>query len=151
LRREERKRERQYEQEQREEEQQRVEVEKAEKRKRQSKEEKRLRQSYKDLPPGLMRVADGLIRRAAFMRIALEDYEADLSENGYVEMFSQSANAPPYERKRPVAELYSTMNANYQKIIKQLTDLVPPAPPLPKQVPEKDEFEKLLEKKNGKD
>ncbi|KUP24996.1 hypothetical protein [Paenibacillus sp. DMB5] len=123
-----------------------MEKEKKAKKARQSKEERRLRESYNDLPPDLMRVADGLIRRAAFMRVTLEDYEQDLSENGYVEMFTQSANAPPYERERPVARLYGTMNKNYQSIIKQLADLVPPAPVLPK-VQEKDEFEKLLAKK----
>jgi len=35
-------------------------------------------------------------------------------------MFTQSEKTEPYERERPVARLYNTMNANYQKIIKQL-------------------------------
>lgn len=129
------------------EEQRLIEKEKKAKKARQTREEKRLRESYKDLPADLMRVADGLIRRAAFMRVTLEDYEQDLSEKGYVEMFSQSANAPPYERERPVARLYNTMNANYQKIIKQLADLVPPAPIIPPTPPPKDEFELILERK----
>jgi hypothetical protein len=92
--------------------------------KRISKEEKRLRESYGNIPEDIMRVADGLIRRAAYMRITLEDYEKDLDENGYVEMFSQSDKTEPYERERPVARLYNTMNKNYQSLIKQLSDLV---------------------------
>lgn len=92
-----------------------------------SKEEKRLRKSYSDMPKKLMTVADGLIRRAAYMRVILEDYEADLDEGGYTEMFTQSINTPPYERERPVARLYNTMNKNYQSIIKQLADLLPKA------------------------
>ena len=41
------------------------------------------------------------------------------------EKFSQSENQEPYDRKRPVADLYSAYNTSYQKIIKQLTDLLP--------------------------
>ena len=31
----------------------------------------------------------------------------------------------PYDRKRPAADLYNTMNTSYQKAIKQLIDLLP--------------------------
>lgn len=88
-------------------------------------EEKRLRKSYKDIPKENVAVTDGLIRRAAYMRVTLEDFEKDLDENGYVELFSQSEKMDPYERERPVARLYNTMNKNYQSIIKQLNDLLP--------------------------
>lgn len=93
-----------------------------------SKEEKRLRRSYGKIPKNLKTIADGLIRRAAYMRVTLEDYETDLDVKGSVEMFSQSPNTPPYERERPVARLYNTMNKNYQSIIKQLADLLPKEP-----------------------
>lgn len=149
LLREDRDMERHRQQDEKEAEKKRIEKEKKAKRTREVREEKRLRESYKDLPQDLMRVADGLMRRAAFMRVALEDYELDLSENGHVEMFTQSPSSPPYERERPVARLYSTWNASYQKIIKQLSDLVPPAPIIPKEPPAKDEFEKLMERKNN--
>jgi hypothetical protein len=92
-------------------------------------EEKRLRKSYKDLPKDKMQVVDGLIRRAAYMRVTLEDMEKDLDENGFVEMFTQSEKTEPYERERPVARLYNTMNKNYQSIIKQLSDLLPKEDP----------------------
>ena len=59
------------------------------------------------------------------MRASLEDFEADLDQDGFVEMFRQGDRQKPYERKRPVADLYNTMNTSYQKIIKQLTDLLP--------------------------
>ncbi|MFB9330105.1 hypothetical protein ACFFSY_29530 [Paenibacillus aurantiacus] len=88
-------------------------------------EEKRLRQIYEKIPKEQMAIADGLIRRAAFMRVTLEGYEDDLGDKGSVEMFSQSDKAAPYERERPVARLYNSLNSNYQKIIKQLTDLLP--------------------------
>lgn len=113
------------------------------KKRRLSKEEKRLRESYKDMPDDIMRVADGLIRRAAYMRITLEDYEKDLDERGYVEWFTQSEKTEPYERERPVARLYNTMNKNYQSMIKQLADLIPEKPIIP---PE-DEFDKFTDGK----
>ena len=40
------------------------------------------------------------------------------------EMFQQGEQEP-YERERPVAKQYNSMNTSYQKIIKQLTDLLP--------------------------
>jgi len=88
-------------------------------------EEKRLVDIYKDLQKDINAVTSGLVRRAAYMRATLEDYEKDLDAGGYVEMFSQSEKAEPYERERPVARLYNTMNKNYQSIIKQLVDLLP--------------------------
>lgn len=93
--------------------------------KRITKEQNRLTKIYKRIEEKKKQTAAGLIQRAAFMRVTLEDFEIDLDENGFVEMFQQGVNQEPYERKRPVADLYNTMNINYQKIIKQLTDLLP--------------------------
>lgn len=89
------------------------------------KEEKRLRGIYKDIQKDSKAIIEGLIQRAAYMRITLEDYEKDLDESGYVDLFSQSEKTDPYERERPVARLYNTMNKNYQSIVKQLSDLIP--------------------------
>ena len=95
------------------------------KEKRISAEKLRLTKIYKEIPEEKKRLIDGLINRAAFMRITLEDMERDLDENGFVEFFTQSEKTEPYERERPVARLYNTMNKNYQSIIKQLSDLLP--------------------------
>lgn len=93
--------------------------------KRIKKEIRRLRKIYKDIDKDNQAILEGLIQRAAYMRITLEDWEIDIMENGYYEMFTQSEKTDPYERERPVARLYNTMNKNYQSIIKQLSDLVP--------------------------
>lgn len=93
--------------------------------KRIRKEELRLLRIYKDIDKDNKAIIDGLINRAAYMRITLEDWEEDIDENGYIEMFTQSEKTDPYERERPVIRLYNTMNKNYQSIIKQLSDLVP--------------------------
>ena len=88
----------------------------------------RLTQNFAKIDDKRRSIIRGLIDRAAFMRVALEEMEVDLDEKGFTELFSQGDQAP-YERKRPTAELYNTMNANYQKIIKQLTDLAPKEEP----------------------
>lgn len=89
------------------------------------KEERRLKRIYRNVGKEQKAIIEGLIRRAAYMRITLEEWEKDIMDNGYVEMFTQSEKTEPYERERPIARLYNTMNKNYQSIIKQLTDLVP--------------------------
>lgn len=89
------------------------------------KEEKRLTEIFKDAGEDGKAINEGLIQRAAYMRITLEDWEDDINENGIVEMFTQSERTPPYEKERVVARLYNTMNKNYQSIIKQLSDLLP--------------------------
>lgn len=88
-------------------------------------EDERIRSIFNELPEDVLILYDGLIKRAAYMRVTLEDYEADLDENGYVEKFVQSKDLTPYERERPVARLYNTMNKNYQSIMKQLADKLP--------------------------
>lgn len=105
-----------------------------------TKEERRLKRHYKDLQANKKAITDGLIRRAAYMRVTLEDMEIDLDTEGFYELFSQSENQDPYERERPVARQYQTMNKNYQSIIKQLSDL------LPKEAPkeEDDGFERFV-------
>lgn len=84
----------------------------------------RLNENYADLAESKKRVVEGLIARAAFMRVELEDLEGFLSENGWTEKFSQG-NQEPYDRARPQGQTYNTMNANYQKIIKLLDSMLP--------------------------
>lgn len=96
-----------------------------EKDKRIKKEENRLKKIYKNIEDNKKDTVIGLIQRLAYLRITLEDFEKDLDENGFVEWFQQGDKQAPYERKRPVADLYNTMNTAYQKGIKQLTYLLP--------------------------
>ncbi len=88
-------------------------------------EEERLLKFLTDVDPKKKNVVEGLVQRCAHLRVTLDDLAEDLDENGYTEMFQQGEKNPPYERKRPSADLYTTMNALYQKAIKQLTDLLP--------------------------
>jgi len=104
-------------------------------------EKKRLEQNYAELSQAKKEVAQGLIERAAFMRIELEDLEADLAENGWVEKFSQG-NQEPYDRARPQGQTYNAMNGNYQKIIKQLDSMLPREESRPKE--ENDGFDDFV-------
>jgi len=89
------------------------------------KEIRRLRRIYRDLPKDTLMVVEGLIVEAADLRIRLEDIREDLDVNGYDEMFSQSPEQEPYERERPQARRYVSLNKNYQSIMKQLGDYIP--------------------------
>lgn len=88
------------------------------------KEAARLSRNFAKLDGKKRNITKGLIERAAFMRVMLAEMEEDLDRNGFTEWFSQG-DQEPYQRRRPVADLYNTMNSNYQKIVKQLTDLLP--------------------------
>ena len=90
-------------------------------------EKSRLNRIYKDIDKNKKKLAAGLIERAAFMRIEGEDLEADLIENGWTEQFQQSEKLEPYDRARPQGQAYQQLNANYQKVIKQLDALLPQA------------------------
>lgn len=93
------------------------------------KEVSRLKKIYKNIGKNENKLLEGLIQRAAYMRVTLEEYEKDIDENGYIEMFSQSEKTEPYERERPVARLYNSMNKNYQSIMKHLAEFVTKEPP----------------------
>lgn len=105
-------------------------------------EKEKLLALYEDIPPKKKALAAGLIDRAAFMVVECEDLEADLKENGWTEPFQQSEKVEPYDRARPQGQSYQTLNANYQKIIKQLDAMLPPADSTPK--PKDDGFEDFV-------
>ena len=90
-----------------------------------SKEVRRLRRIFSDMPKDNLQMVEGLIVEAADLRVRLEDIRKDLDINGYDEMFSQSEFQEPYERERPQARRYISMNKNYQSIMKQLGDYIP--------------------------
>lgn len=110
-------------------------------------EHRRLMAMYKDMEKPKKTIATGLIGRAAFMRVQLEDLELDLMENGWTEPFSQG-NQEPYDRARPAAQIYNTTNANYQKIIKQLDGMLPKAMESPTKKDDDDGFDRFV---NGRD
>ncbi|UXR53560.1 hypothetical protein MUA82_05655 [Staphylococcus simulans] len=89
------------------------------------KEKVRLDKIFKSIPEDRKRVAQGLIVQAARMRILLDDAWSDIQEKGDYELFTQSESTPAYERERPIAKLFNSRDAAYQKIIMQLSKLLP--------------------------
>ena len=90
-------------------------------------EKNRLMRIYKGMEPNQLKVVEGLIAEAARLRVRLDYLWADLQKNGETEMFSQSEKTEPYERERPQSRIYTATNKSYQAIIKQLSELCPPA------------------------
>lgn len=88
------------------------------------KELRRLKRIYGELADEKESALPGLIARAAYFRVALQELEEDLKENGYTELFQQG-DQKPYDRKRPAADLYNSYSATYLKIIRQLHDMRP--------------------------
>ena len=89
------------------------------------KEIERLTEIYRNLPPKQFALAQGLIAEAARLRVRCDALWLDIQEKGEFEMFSQSADAEPYERERPSSRIYTASNKSYQSIIKQLNDMIP--------------------------
>lgn len=88
-------------------------------------ETKRLKSLLADIPKKELQSVDGLITQSARLRVLLDDNWKDIVENGEYELFSQSKDQKPYERKRPIVETYDNRDKTYKDIIRQLTDLVP--------------------------
>ena len=88
-------------------------------------EKNRLSRLFKDIPENKLKTVEGLIVQAARLRILLDEMWVDISENGDVELFSQSEKQEAYERERPMAKLFNSRDLSYQRIMKQLTDLIP--------------------------
>ena len=88
-------------------------------------EKAKLLKQFSALPTKQKNIVDGLIERAAFMRIMLAGLEEDIKKNGEFELFTQSDAVQPYQRKRPAVDIYNASIKNYSSIIKQLTELLP--------------------------
>lgn len=99
-----------------------------EKKKAIEKERKRLSKIYNVIEEKRKNTIEGLIQRAAFLRVTLDELEEDINIYGVTEWFAQG-DQEPYLRERPTARIYNAMNTSYQKITKQLTDLLPKEDP----------------------
>ena len=86
----------------------------------------RLEKLFEGMPENKKRLVEGLITQAARLRVRLNELHADIEENGMTELFQQSEKVEPYSRERPEAGLWIKLDKNYQAIIRQLTELVPP-------------------------
>ena len=86
-------------------------------------EEKRLREILSSMPDDKLRLVEGLVQRAAFLRVELEDLEKDINENGSTEVYQAGPSSPPMTRVRAAAQHYDKMARQYLATCKQLADL----------------------------
>lgn len=86
-------------------------------------EEQRLKEILSGMPDDMLRLVDGLIQRAAFLRVELEDLEADINKYGSTEVY-EGPNQPPVTRIRASAQHYDKMVRQYLATCKQLSELV---------------------------
>ena len=89
------------------------------------KEEKRLNKILSKIVQNRKAIAQGLIKKCAYLHALINVLETDIIENGATELFTQSADTEPYERLRPEAQLLNSYNSTYQKSVKMLLDLLP--------------------------
>lgn len=84
----------------------------------------RIKKLLREIPEDRLKIVDGIIKRAAFMQVTLEDLEDDIKEHGTVENFSQARDIE-YDRERPAVRIYNTLVKNYTGTMKQIFDMLP--------------------------
>ena len=89
-----------------------------------SKERDRLLAIYKDLPGNARSVIEKLIDNAAFMSVALEDLQAQINLNGFIEEYRNGENQYG-KKKSSEIEIYNVMIKNYKSVVDSLSERLP--------------------------
>ena len=96
-------------------------------------ERERLNALFADLDANQLQAAAGLISSAAFLAVSLEDLEAEINANGYIDSYTNGSNQAG-EKISAAVQAYTALNAKYQSTIQKLLKIVPaarkPAPAL---------------------
>ena len=90
------------------------------------KEKTRLKGIFKNLDENKKRLVTPLIEKAVFMSIELDTLQEIIQEKGWTTEYQNGANQWG-EKRSAEAETYIALSKNYTTVIKQLTELVPPA------------------------
>ena len=116
-------------------------------------ERERLNKLFADLDANQLQAAAGLISSAAFLAVSLEDLEAEINANGYIDSYTNGSNQAG-EKISAAVQAYTALNAKYQSTIQKLLKIVPkvrkPAQPItaPKKhkswVPREQTYEEYL-------
>lgn len=86
-------------------------------------ESNRIKKIFKDIPKDKVKVLEGLIQEASFMKISLEDLRDDLLKNGFTELFVQGDQS--YIIQRANSKVYTTLIQRYGTTMKQLIENLP--------------------------
>lgn len=96
-----------------------------------AKEKQRLNDLFADLDANQLQAAAGLISSAAFLRVSLEDLEAEINANGCIDEYVNGRDQYGYKVAASV-QAYTALNTKYQSTMQKLLKIVPPAPKKPK-------------------
>lgn len=83
----------------------------------------RIKKMYKELSKEKIKVVEGLINEAAFMKITLEGIRQELLEEGTTQWFQQGSQK--FKRQHPSVDIYTTMISKYSTVMNQLLNLLP--------------------------
>ncbi|MDB0438429.1 hypothetical protein C4R89_02615 [Clostridioides difficile] len=97
--------------------------EQLEKEKKIKQEVSRLKKNYKDLEKEKVKILDGLVNEAAFLKISLEETREILTREGLTEIFKQGKQE--FERERLQVKIYLNFMKLYSSVMKQLIDIIP--------------------------
>ncbi|EMJ4245769.1 hypothetical protein PIU50_003661 [Clostridioides difficile] len=97
--------------------------EQLEKEKKIKQEVSRLKKNYKDLEKEKVKILDGLVNEAAFLKISLEETREILVKEGLTEIFRQGKQE--FERERLQVKIYLNFMKLYSSVMKQLIDIIP--------------------------
>ncbi|EGT4600844.1 TPA: hypothetical protein KQC09_003815 [Clostridioides difficile] len=114
--------------------------EQLEKEKKIKQEVSRLKKNYKDLEKEKVKILDGLVNEAAFLKISLEETREILTKEGLTEIFKQGKQE--FERERLQVKIYLNFMKLYSNVMKQLIDIIPSD----KKQEEEDELIKFIKK-----
>lgn len=100
-------------------------AEQLEKEKKIRAEKNRILKIYKDikLDAKIIKVLEGLVSDAAFMRIAIEEIKEKLIKEGLMEKFKNGSQE--FMREKPEAKMFLNFMKQYANTMKQLIDLMP--------------------------
>lgn len=97
-----------------------------EKKEKIKKEKNKIKRVFAELDANKKKLVEPLIEKAAFMSVTLDELQEQINAEGCVSEYQNGANQYG-TKKSPEIEIYLNMSKNYANIIKQLTELVPPA------------------------
>lgn len=100
--------------------------------KRIKREKTRLRRLLKDADPDRLKAIDVLIGNVAFMGVTLQDLQDHINREG-INCTYQNGENQWGEKKSPEAEYYASLMQRYLPAMKQLIELLPAAPTLPRE------------------
>ena len=87
----------------------------------------RLNALFADLDENQQQTAAGLISSAAFLRVTLEDLEAEINAAGCTEEYINGRDQSGV-KVSAACQAYAQLNTKYQSTMQKLLKIVPPAP-----------------------